>query len=52
MFTETAESVRNRIADLGTLQLMTIGSGSMEGLGAATVVVGITRRSLRCGQGS
>lgn len=54
MFTETAESVTNRIADLGTLQLITTGSGSVEGFGAATVVVGITqdRAVTPCGQGS
>jgi hypothetical protein len=54
MFTETAESVTNRIADLGSLQLITTGSGSVEGSGAATVVVGITqdRAVTPCGQGS
>jgi len=46
--------VTNRIADLGTLQLITTGSGSEEGFGAATVVVSITqdRAVTPCGQGS
>ena len=44
----------NRIADLGTLQLINTGSGTVEGFGAATVVVGITQdRSVTpCGPGS
>jgi hypothetical protein len=53
-FTESTASVTNRIADLGTLQLINTGSGTVEGFGAATVVVGITQdRSVTpCGPGS
>jgi hypothetical protein len=53
-FTESAASVTNRIADLGTFQLINTGSGTVEGFGAATVVVGITQdRSVTpCGPGS
>jgi hypothetical protein len=53
-FTETPASITNRIADLGTFQLINTGSGTVEGFGAATVVVGITQdRSVTpCGPGS
>jgi len=53
-FTETAASITNRIPDLRTLQLINTGSGTVEGFGAATVVVGITQdRSVTpCGPGS
>ena len=53
-FTEGAASITNRIADLGTFQLINTGSGTVEGFGAATVVVGITQdRSVTpCGPGS
>jgi hypothetical protein len=53
-FAETAASITNRIADLGTFQLINTGSGTVEGFGAATVVVGITQdRSVTpCGTGS
>jgi hypothetical protein len=53
-FTETAVSITNRIADLGTFQLINTGSGTVEGFGPATVVVGITQdRSVTpCGPGS
>jgi hypothetical protein len=53
-FTESTASVTNRIADLGTLQLINTGSGTVDGFGAATVVVGITQdRSVTpCGPGS
>jgi hypothetical protein len=53
-FTEEAQSITNRIADLGTFQLINTGSGTVEGFGAATVVVGITQdRSVTpCGPGS
>ena len=53
-FTESTASVTNRIADLGTFQLINTGSGTLEGFGAATVVVGITQdRSVTpCGPGS
>jgi hypothetical protein len=53
-FTESAASITNRIADLGTFQLINRGTGTLEGFGAATVVVGITQdRSVNpCGPGS
>jgi hypothetical protein len=53
-FTESAASITNRIADLGTFQLINTGSGTVEGFGTATVVVGITQdRSVTpCGAGS
>jgi hypothetical protein len=53
-FTESAASITNRIADLGTFQLINRGSGTVEGFGSATVVVGITQdRSVTpCGPGS
>jgi hypothetical protein len=53
-FTESTASVTNRIADLGTLQLINTGSGTVQGFGTATVVVGITQdRSVTpCGPGS
>jgi hypothetical protein len=53
-FAESAQSITNRIADLGTFQLINTGSGTVEGFGAATVVVGITQdRSVTpCGPGS
>jgi hypothetical protein len=53
-FTETAQSITNRIADLGTFQLINTGNGTVEGFGNATEVVGITQdRSVSpCGAGS
>jgi hypothetical protein len=53
-FTETPASITNRIAELGTFQLINTGSGTVEGFGPATVVVGITQdRSVTpCGPGS
>ncbi len=53
-FTESAASITNRIADLGTFQLINTGSGTVEGFGPATVVVGITqdRAVTPCGPGS
>jgi hypothetical protein len=53
-FTETAASVTNRIADLQTFQLINTGSGTVEGFGPATVVLGVTQdRSVEpCGPGS
>jgi hypothetical protein len=52
-FNESAASITNRIADLGTFQLINTGTGSVQGFGAATVVVGITQdRSVApCGPG-
>jgi len=53
-FSESAASITNRIADLQTFQLINTGSGTVEGFGAATVVVGITqdRSATPCGPGS
>jgi hypothetical protein len=53
-FTESAQSITNRIADLGTFQLINTGTGTVEGFGSATEVVGITQdRSVNpCGTGS
>ena len=53
-FTESTASVTNRIADLGVFQLINTGSGTVEGFGAATVVLGATQdRSVHpCGPGS
>jgi len=53
-FAETVASITNRIADLGTFQLINTGNGTVEGFGPATVVVGITQdRSVTpCGPGS
>jgi hypothetical protein len=53
-FTESVASITNRIADLGTFQLINRGSGTVDGFGAATIVVGITQdRSVTpCGPGS
>jgi hypothetical protein len=53
-FTESAQSITNRIADLGTFQLINTGTGAVEGFGSATEVVGITQdRSVSpCGAGS
>jgi hypothetical protein len=53
-FTESAASITNRIADLGTFQVINTGTGTVEGFGDATEVVGITQdRSVTpCGPGS
>ena len=53
-FTESAQSITNRIPDLGTFQLINTGTGTVEGFGSATEVVGITQdRSVSpCGAGS
>lgn len=53
-FTEAPASITNRIADLGILQLITTGSGTVEGFGPATVVTGITQDHsvTPCGPGS
>jgi hypothetical protein len=53
-FTETAQSITNRLVDLGTFQLINTGTGTVDGFGSATVVVGITQdRSVTpCGPGS
>jgi hypothetical protein len=53
-FTETTMSVTNRIADLGIFQLINTGTGTVEGLGNATVTVSVTqdRAVTPCGAGS
>ena len=53
-FTEIPASITHRIADLQTFQLINTGSGTVEGFGPATVVVGITqdRSVMPCGPGS
>ena len=42
-FAETNVSVTNRIADLGIFQLINTGTGTVEGLGDATVTVSVTQ---------
>ena len=53
-FAETNVSVTNRIADLGIFQLINTGTGTVEGLGDATVTVSVTQdRTVNpCGAGS
>jgi hypothetical protein len=53
-FSETTVSVTNRIADLGIFQLINTGTGSLEGFGAATMVLAMSQdRSVQpCGPGS
>jgi hypothetical protein len=53
-FAETNTSITNRIADLGVFQLINTGSGTFEGYGAATMVLGVTQDRLvhPCGAGS
>ena len=53
-FSETNASITNRIADLGVFQLINTGTGTVEGLGAAKVVLGVTqdRSVMPCGPGS
>jgi hypothetical protein len=53
-FLESTTSVTNRIADLGTFQLINTGSGTVEGYGAASMVISVTQdRSVQpCGPGS
>ena len=53
-FAETNQSITNRISDLGVFQLINTGSGTLEGYGAATMVLGVTQdRSVHpCGAGS
>jgi hypothetical protein len=53
-FTESPQSVTNRLADLGTLQLINTGTGTVTGFGSASVVVGITEDHsvTPCGAGS
>lgn len=53
-FVETNVSVTNRIADLGVFQLINTGTGTVEGFGAATLVLDVTQdRTVQpCGPGS
>jgi hypothetical protein len=53
-FVERTVSVTNRLDDLGILQLITSGTGTVEGFGAATVVVSISMDHAvhPCGPGS
>ncbi len=53
-FAETNLSITNRIADLGVFQLINTGSGTLDGYGSATMVLGVTQdRSVHpCGAGS
>ncbi len=53
-FTETNASVTNRVADLGVFQLINNGTGTVEGFGAATMVLAMSQdRSVQpCGPGS
>jgi len=53
-FTETNVSVTNRIADLGVLQLINTGTGTVDGFGSATVMLSATQdRSVHpCGTDS
>jgi hypothetical protein len=53
-FTETAASITNRVADLGVFQLILTASGTLEGFGPVTEVVGVTQdRAVQpCGAGS
>jgi hypothetical protein len=53
-FTEARVSTTDRLADLGILQLINAGTGTVEGYGAATVVLAVSQdRSVTpCGPGS
>ena len=53
-FNETNASVTNRIADLGIFQLVNTGTGTVEGFGAATLMMSVTQdRTVQpCGPGS
>ena len=53
-FTESAASITNRVADLGVFQIINTGTGTIEGFGPATMVLGVTQdRSVQpCGPGS
>ena len=53
-FSEHNASITNRIADLGVFQLINTGTGTVDGLGTATVTVSVTQdRSVQpCGPGS
>ena len=53
-FAETTVSVTNRIPDLGIFQLINTGTGTVEGLGDATMTLSVTQdRTVNpCGAGS
>jgi len=53
-FAETNVSVTNRVADLGVFQLINTGTGTVDGLGDATMTISVTQdRSVQpCGPGS
>jgi hypothetical protein len=53
-FTETNVSITNRVADLGVFQLINTGTGTVEGLGSATLMLSATQdRSVHpCGPNS
>jgi hypothetical protein len=53
-FTETAASITNRVSDLGVFQLILTASGTLDGFGPVTEVVGVTQdRAVQpCGAGS
>jgi hypothetical protein len=53
-FSESAVSITNRIADTGVFQLINTGTGTVDGYGAATLVIGVTQdRAVEpCGPGS
>jgi len=53
-FSETTVSVTNRIADLGILQIINTGTGTVEDFGDATMIASVTQdRTLHpCGAGS
>jgi len=53
-FAETNVSVTNRIADFGVFQLINTGTGTVDGLGDATMTISVTQdRSVQpCGPGS
>jgi hypothetical protein len=53
-FSESTASVTNRIADLGVFQLINTGEGTVQGFGAATMVLAVSQdRSVQpCGAGS
>jgi hypothetical protein len=54
MFAESTASITNRVADLGVFQLVNTGTGTLDGFGAATMILGVTQdRSVHpCGPGS
>jgi hypothetical protein len=53
-FTESPASITNRVADLGVFQLILTASGTVDGFGSVTEVVGVTQdRAVHpCGDGS